>query len=148
MDIPSYNFYYEADATHNPGRGVVWTDAYVDPAGHGWMVSSIAPVWSDGRLEGVVGIDVTLKTIIDRLLGLQLPWSGYAILVDREGEIIALPPLGEQDFKLREVVSHSKDSCDPIGNIRNDSNRGLHVGNCSVSFASRPSVLKKNHFCI
>ncbi|MEY4872308.1 MAG: hypothetical protein RLZZ563_1638, partial [Pseudomonadota bacterium] len=29
MDIPSYNFYYEADATHNPGRGVVWTDSYV-----------------------------------------------------------------------------------------------------------------------
>ena len=110
VDVREYNFYYEADARNNPERRQVWTDAYVDPAGHGWMVSSIAPVWSDGRLEGVVGIDVTLKTIIDRLLGLQLPWSGYAILVDREGEIIALPPLGEQDFKLREVVSHSKDT--------------------------------------
>ena len=32
MDIPSYNFYYEADAKHNPARRVVWTDAYLDPA--------------------------------------------------------------------------------------------------------------------
>jgi len=31
MDVRGFNFYYEADARHNPGRGVVWTDAYVDP---------------------------------------------------------------------------------------------------------------------
>ncbi|QJQ32580.1 response regulator [Sphingomonas lacunae] len=105
IDVTQFNFYYEADAARNPARRQVWTDAYVDPAGHGWMVSSIAPVWSEQRLEGVVGIDVTLNTIIDKLLALRLPWSGYAMLVDRDGEIIALPPLGEQDFKLREVTA-------------------------------------------
>src|SRR5574343_442414 len=52
MDIPSYNFYYEADAKHNPGRKAVWTDAYLDPAGQGWMVSSIAPVWQGNTLAG------------------------------------------------------------------------------------------------
>ena len=40
MVIPDYNFYYLADAEHNPGRGVVWTDVYLDPAGQGWMMSS------------------------------------------------------------------------------------------------------------
>src|SRR5688572_11082562 len=30
MYIPDFNFYYEADARHNPERAVVWTDAYVD----------------------------------------------------------------------------------------------------------------------
>jgi hypothetical protein len=39
MNIPDFNFYYEADAQHNPARGIVWTDAYVDPAGKGWLVS-------------------------------------------------------------------------------------------------------------
>jgi signal transduction histidine kinase len=106
MRIPSYNFYYEADAAHNPQRKTVWTDAYIDPAGHGWMVSSIAPVWRGSKLEAVVGIDVTLKTIIERLNGLDLPWDGYAILVDRKGGILALPPDGEQDFGLRELTSH------------------------------------------
>lgn len=106
MDIASYNFYYEADATHNPDRRDVWTDAYVDPAGHGWMVSSIAPVWRGDHLEGVVGIDITLKTIIDNLLNLDLPWGGYAILVDDTGGIIALPPAGEDDFGLSELTEH------------------------------------------
>lgn len=106
MDIPSYNFYYEADGKHNPERKQVWTEAYVDPAGHGWMVSSIAPVWRGGTLEGVVGIDVTLDNIIKNLLDLDLPWNGYAILVDEEGGIIALAPGGEQDFQLAELTDH------------------------------------------
>ena len=107
MDIPSYNFYYEADAAHNPGRKAVWTDAYIDPAGHGWMVSSIAPVWRGGTLEGVVGIDVTLETIIKRLNALDLPWDSYALLVNRGGAIIAMPPAGERDLGLRELTHHS-----------------------------------------
>lgn len=41
MVIPEYNFYYLADASHNPERKVVWTDVYVDPAGLGWMMSEI-----------------------------------------------------------------------------------------------------------
>lgn len=107
IDIPSYNFYYKADAEHNPRRREVWTDAYVDPAGHGWMVSSIAPVWRGEKLEGVVGIDVTLETLINSLLNVDLPWGGYAILVDDKGGIIALPPRGEADFGLTEFTSHS-----------------------------------------
>ena len=106
MDIPSYNFYYEADERHNPTRRPVWTDAYIDPAGHGWMVSSIAPVWSGPKLEGVVGIDITLETIINRLMTMDLPWGAYAMLVDRQGRIIALPPQGEKDFALRELTKH------------------------------------------
>lgn len=106
MDIPSYNFYYEADSGHNPTRQPVWTDAYIDPAGHGWMVSSIAPVWNGNKLEGVVGIDLTLDTMISRLMALDLPWDGYALLVDRAGGIIAMPPAGEKDFGLKELTDH------------------------------------------
>ncbi|WP_223635488.1 sensor histidine kinase [Rhodobacter sp. TJ_12] len=107
MDIPSYNFYYEADAAHNPGRGPVWTDAYVDPAGGGWMVSSIAPVYGPEKLEAVVGIDVTIGTIVDRVLDIALPGEGYAMLVGRDGTILALPPEGEADLELTELVGHS-----------------------------------------
>jgi len=106
MDITSYNFYYQADAAHDPQRKPVWTDAYVDPAGHGWMVSAIAPVWNGSTLEGVVGIDIGLKAMIDRLMRLDLPWGAYAILVDRNGRIIAMPPAGEGDFGLKELTSH------------------------------------------
>jgi HAMP domain-containing protein len=106
MDITTYNFYYEADASHNPTRKPVWTDVYLDPAGQGWLASCIAPVYRGDFLEGVVGLDVTVSTIIQQVLALQLPWGAYAMLVGKDGSILALPPAGEQDFGLSELVSH------------------------------------------
>lgn len=110
MNIPAYNFYYEADARHNPGRGPVWTDAYMDPAGAGWMVSSIAPVYSQRRLEGVVGIDITINTLLRHVLEMNIPWKGYAVLIGRDGTILAVPPGGERDFGVKEPSSHRYDT--------------------------------------
>lgn len=93
MNIPEYNFYYEADAANNPSRGVVWTDVYVDPAGMGWMVSAIAPVYLDeptdgapappegeDHLEGVVGVDVTVETLVSGLITTQQAFDGFSLL--------------------------------------------------------------------
>jgi len=106
MDIPSYNFYYEADAKHDPQRRVVWTDAYLDPAGAGWIVSAIAPVYRGDFLEGVVGIDVTIETIVQRVLSLDIPWEGYGVLVSEQGTVIALPKRGEAEWGLAELTKH------------------------------------------
>lgn len=107
MDIPKYNFYYLADAEHNPSRGVVWTDVYLDPAGHGWMMSATAPVYSGDFLEGVVGIDITVSGILEQIGQLQVPWGGYAMLVSDDLTIMALPEPGEEDFGLAELTDHS-----------------------------------------
>jgi signal transduction histidine kinase len=109
MRIPDYNFYYEADAKHNPRRKPVWTDAYVDPAGSGWMVSSIAPVYGDDDLQAVVGIDLTVDSVIKHVLDIRLPWNGYAMLIGRDGTILALPAAGEKDLNLRELKGHRYD---------------------------------------
>lgn len=106
MDIPSFNFYYEADASHNPQRKVVWTDVYVDPAGKGWMTSCIVPVYSGDFLEGVVGVDITVEAIIRAVLDLKIPWNGYGLLVSRNGTIIALPKAGEPDWGVKEFTKH------------------------------------------
>ncbi len=107
MDIPSYNFYYQADSAHNPRRAPVWTDAYIDPAGQGWLVSSVVPVYLGNRLEGVAGIDVTIRSIVNRVLAADLPWQAYAMLVGRDGTIIALQPGGEKDLDLKELKDHT-----------------------------------------
>ncbi|MBF0281238.1 MAG: PAS domain-containing protein [Zetaproteobacteria bacterium] len=98
MDIPTFNFYYEADAAHNPEKKAVWTDVYFDPAGQGWMASCIAPVYHDSFLEGVVGVDVTVGTIVHDVLNLDIPWNGYGLLISREGAVIAMPKAGEADW--------------------------------------------------
>lgn len=107
MDIPSFNFYYLADEDHNPSREVVWTDAYLDPAGAGWIISAIAPVYRDDELLGVVGVDVTLQRLIDQVLDVDVPWGGYAVMVDSTGALLALPAEGEADFGVQELTSHA-----------------------------------------
>ncbi|MGC8865865.1 MAG: ATP-binding protein [Bacteroidales bacterium] len=106
MNIPQFNFYYEADAKHNPSRGVVWTDAYLDPAGQGWMASCIVPIYKGDFLEGVTGIDVTVERFVKNVLKLKLPWEGVPLLVDRNKGILAMPPEAEKIFGLVELKSH------------------------------------------
>ncbi len=107
MNIPEYNFYYLATDEFNPKRKSVWTDVYIDPAGQGWMMSSIAPVYNKNFLEGVVGLDITVGTIVDSIQKLKVPWGGYAILTSQNGNIMALPPKGEQDFGVKELTDYT-----------------------------------------
>ncbi len=106
MDIPSYNFYYEADTAHNPERKTVWIDAYLDPAGQGWMVSSIAPVYRGDFLEGVAGLDMTLDVIINKVLSLPIPWNGFATLISKDGTFLAIPKQAENVLNLKELTTH------------------------------------------
>ncbi|MBY8111752.1 histidine kinase [Vibrio fluvialis] len=107
MNIPDYNFYYLATYPHNPQKKVVWTDVYIDPAGQGWMASSIAPVYFRGFLEGVVGLDITVSAIVESIQNLAVPWNGYAVLASNTGNIMALPPQGERDFGVKELTEHN-----------------------------------------
>lgn len=106
INIPDFNFYYDADASHNPSRSVVWTDAYVDPAGKGWLVSAVAPVYRGDFLEAVVGADVTIDRIIADVLAQDMPWHGFLLLIGKSGTLLALPPQGEALFKLKELKEH------------------------------------------
>lgn len=100
MDIPEFNFYYLADQAHNPDRGVVWTETYLDPAGAGWITSAVAPVYAGDTLEGVVGIDVTVQTMIDGVLDLELPWDGHPLLLSAEGSLLAASPAATAELGL------------------------------------------------
>ncbi|MBK7894159.1 MAG: response regulator [Anaerolineaceae bacterium] len=91
MDLSSFDFFFLADATHNPTRQPVWTELYWDPAGLGWMVSCVAPVYVGDQLKGVVGIDITLGKMIDEILNVQVEQTGFAFLMSDQGQAIAFP---------------------------------------------------------
>lgn len=106
MNIPEFNFYYLADAKHNPERRGVWVnEPYVDPAGRGWMVSAIAPVYVGDTLKGVPGLDVTIDTIVSRYLGEA---DAPTVIVDQSGVVVAateaaiallgMPPLRKHKY--------------------------------------------------
>ncbi|MEI6071603.1 MAG: ATP-binding protein [Verrucomicrobiae bacterium] len=106
LHMEDYNFYYLADAKHNPARQPVWTGVYLDPAGQGWMLSCIAPVYLGDTLEGVVGLDVTVEKIVSGILKKNLPWGASAFLADDKGMILAMSEDVENLFGLRELKSH------------------------------------------
>jgi C4-dicarboxylate-specific signal transduction histidine kinase len=106
LQMANYNFYYLADAAHNPQKKPAWTGVYLDPAGNGWMLSCVAPVYEGAELEGVVGLDVTVENIVKNTLALDLPWGASAFLVDDQGMILAMSEKVETLFGLKELKQH------------------------------------------
>ena len=104
--MEDYNFYYDADAAHNPERLPVWTGAYLDPAGQGWMVSLIVPIYHGDFLEGVSGLDVTIDSFVQNVLALHFPWDAGVFMVDSSGTILAMQSKVESILGLKELGTH------------------------------------------
>ncbi|MDQ7063511.1 MAG: cache domain-containing protein [candidate division KSB1 bacterium] len=116
LDVRQFNFFYLADEQHNPERKSLWINKpYVDPAGRGWTVSTIAPVYVKDRFVGVAGIDVTIKNIADRYLESA---DGIFMIVDHEGLVIATGEKGAKIMRLPPLVNHKY-----IATIRSDTFR-------------------------
>ncbi len=110
IDVTKFNFYYEADLAHNPNKGLVWIpDAYVDPAGKGWILSLLHPVYDGEELFAVLGVDYTVSDVVENYLDSE---EGEFVLVNAKGDIVAgkanaiealsLPPL--KNHVYRETV--------------------------------------------
>lgn len=103
-DVQRFNFYYLADAQHNPYRTAVWVnEPYVDPAGRGWLISAIAPVYVDDQLQGVAGIDITLHRITRRYLADP---EKRLVLVDSRGLVIATESKAAKILQLPPLLDH------------------------------------------
>ncbi len=94
--------YYLADGQHNPRREPVWTSAYLDPEGEGWVVSVLAPVYNHDFLEGVLGFDVALEEIITILLDENAISSNKIFLLDQQQNLLAMTPAVAQLIGLPE----------------------------------------------
>ncbi|WP_174874371.1 sensor domain-containing diguanylate cyclase [Vogesella oryzae] len=57
------DFYMRAHPAKNPAGELVWTPAYQDDAGRGWMVSMSAPVHNRGVFCGVISVDITTSRL-------------------------------------------------------------------------------------
>lgn len=107
MDVTNFNFFYEADLEHNPGKGSKWIlDPYVDPAGKGWILSLVHPVFDENELSAVVGIDITIDNFIQEFLE---NLNGDFIIVTGKGDIVggnasaiealSMPPLKNHVYR-------------------------------------------------
>lgn len=82
---------------------IAFTSPYGDPS-TGLVISMGRPVrFDNGTLIGVVSADVTLDTIMANVLGIQVLDSGYAYLLESDGNLIAHPDLLVEGQTLMEV---------------------------------------------
>ena len=106
INMEDYNFYFLADKKHNPKKEPVWTGAYLDPAGNGWMLSCIVPIYNGDFLEGVTGIDITIDSFVKNILNRKLPYNADLFMVDEKGMIIAMNEKIENLLGLKELKEH------------------------------------------
>ncbi|PRY87100.1 Cache sensor protein [Mongoliibacter ruber] len=114
LDIPSFNFYYEADEVHNPERSSTWVkEIYIDPAGRGWVASLLHPVYVEDDLMMVLGFDITVNDLIEIYLNNS---TRNLVIIDPAGTVVAgkskaiealsLPPLKNHTYN-QTITSNS-----------------------------------------
>lgn len=105
IDITAFNFFYLADEQNNATREHVWVDEiYIDPAGRGWILSIIMPVYHDDQLMGVLGIDVTLAELM-RYFSQEK--SGRLMIIDSQGTIVAGGKLAIEALSMPPLKNHT-----------------------------------------
>ncbi len=92
---PGEEYFWVADAKHDPQHKTVWTGDYYDPLVKRWMVSCIAPIYIDNSLITTVGHDVLIDELIKRTVNDQLPGT-YNLIFRADGRLIAHPQLTKQ----------------------------------------------------
>ncbi len=90
-DQRSDYFYTRAVAGNNPEQKAVWTNPYYDYAGNGWIITCSCPFYTDGKLGGVVCVDVSLKDLAASIADFRIGSSGFAFVITNYGDVIYHP---------------------------------------------------------
>lgn len=100
-----FDVYRLATPERNPDGRSYWTEAYLDTAGAGLMVSHGAPVYREGRYVGMVGTDVLLGFLTELLQAFTERW-GPVWIVNETGQVLADPdhPYTATDQRVRTLA--------------------------------------------
>ena len=88
-------------------KRAVLTDPYVDAVTKDILISAVANFYDNGEFKGAFGGDLSLKTVSDAVNTLNFNKTGYAFLLNSQGNIISHPDEslnGESISKLFEKV--------------------------------------------
>ncbi|MDQ0114714.1 ATP-binding response regulator [Paenibacillus harenae] len=99
--LTSYRFYSDALNVRPNINRVAWTKPYFDITPRGWMFTATTPVYDENRvLRGVVAADVTIERFVDNVLDTRFgDENGYALLLDRDHELIAAQQHGMEEIQ-------------------------------------------------
>lgn len=85
----------------DPAKSPRWSYPRQDPIGDGLIISVSTPVYFKNNFQGVMTADFKLDKIAEEINSIQVGSTGYAFLLDNDGYIIAMPPVGYEFFGLQ-----------------------------------------------
>jgi len=86
-DATSQSWYKEAISA----KRLIWTQPYLDKESNTIYISAAIPVYNntnDNQLVGVLGIDLSLKSLSEKMNNKLIGKKGYPVVLDDEGNII------------------------------------------------------------
>lgn len=80
-------------------KQVIWTDPYIFFTSRKPGITTAGPIYdADGRLVGVVGVDIELDVLSKFIGSLRVGKTGKAFMVDQDSNVIAYPDLEQLKF--------------------------------------------------
>jgi len=107
-NVPYWERYYtdkslSAAVTAAVGSPVTFDPPYEDAAGQGKIFTLFYPLWnySKNQFAGVAAADVSLAKILANVMSVHVARTGYAVLLNGDGEIIAMPDQADKSLKVK-----------------------------------------------
>lgn len=97
-ELLGHEFYKLGLPEANKDRSVFWTEAYLDEAGKGLMVTCAAPIYKNNDFKGTVAIDVTLDFLNDQIKSFESK-KGDMFIFNQKGQVLAHPRLVKSQNK-------------------------------------------------
>lgn len=136
-----YYDYFDASwytAAKEAGKPV-FTDTYPDTYGRGLTISCAAPFYdASNRFAGVVCMDILITDLNKTIIDIDLGKKSYAMLIDRNGRIIASPQMTSEQTEFDDIL---KDTSLPAYEAKDDllsGNTGVTLTSTDIYYAYTP----------
>jgi len=80
-------------------KQVIWTDPYIFFTSKKPGITTAGPIYENGKLIGVVGIDIELDVLSDFIGSLRVGKTGVAFMIDQDNNVIAYPDMEQLKFR-------------------------------------------------
>jgi signal transduction histidine kinase/CheY-like chemotaxis protein len=128
----------------------------LNPTDNDLITSTFYPVYTHNSLDGFTGINITINTITNQILSMNIPWHGYALLMSSDGSILALPNSDKNKWALdelsvndyRQSILNNNSSSDQfnlyrnnyLSSLKNEINNSV-TGFSNFTFKGEPRVI-------
>ena len=118
---------FQKSVLEKSGTPVTFEAPYEDAAGQGQILTMFYPLWDQkkNQFAGAAAIDMSLKETIKNVLKISVAETGYAILSDSEGNIIAMSEKGLKDLKIEIQESQLGSLVYYRGNLKSSQDLGF-----------------------